>query len=832
MIRQGEALLEASPAAPNRYRVLGIVFQSQKRLLGLENSDRNRDALFDTCKELAQAPNEYADLRLEADLLLSERDLAAKNAALEERTKALAKLVARYRDTPAEAKSLMMASLIAPKLEAFALETEIFDTLSERFAGDPGVIEFIQRNLGVRRLDVLFAGTYTRRDGVSLCFPIDRMGHHCVMVFWSRERPDFEKCLKQIKEQQSKYPDRLEIYSFNLDELPDAGEATLRALDLDWTAMRLPGGRRSQAYRTYARMDPVTILTNAYGHALLTPNLNYGRGQKAQSPFKIDDTRVSHDRYLAQLQSLFIGDVLVADENSRTKRIRTKESVPVELLGAIQACFTPPPFRYRLTSAEALANYKKTETLCRDATARYPTAPDLWLVRDRRIIALLGMWNLAGEPKYLDQAVEEARASLATELPPGVEVVPRFCLAKEAIRRGDADPRSVLSDLIEATGGADAPASALAAAAVLALDAHAPDLHNRYRSRFLDAPDDGNPMLWSFVSFLRDRYHRFRLFKANYVRREGRSIRGYIVAHGEPPTTSRLPKVELKALDGHTLNLPQDTDGKLTLLMFVEPPADKAPAELSAGVRSVMKYATNLGNRHIHKELNVVAAFLCDDAKRVDALMKINEWTCQAAMVPDGLANPMVRRLGILSADRVPNVFLLRRDGTIAWQVSGLRYKAEYSHEYSVYLAMKVHAEMCETERAYRALKQRDFKKAARIFSGPFLPEKDERYRWRAPRFHGRALAQMGLKDWDAALADIDTAIDEHQQGFNHAAKLHPCDSMVEMQLTRAIILAKLGRAAEAKAARELATIPASPYPTTPYGLFHDKLKKFRLTQQ
>ena len=52
-----------------------------------------------------------------------------------------------------------------------------------------------------------------------------------------------------------------------------------------------------------------------------------------------------------------------------------------------------------------------------------------------------------------------------------------------------------------------------------------------------------------------------------------------------------------------------------------------------------------------------------------------------------------VRRLGIVSADRVANVFLLRRDGTIAWHTSGLKYKAAFSHVFSVYLAMKVQIE-------------------------------------------------------------------------------------------------------------------------------------------
>jgi len=848
--RKGKALLAASPAPANRYRVLGIVLQSQKRLLRLENSDRNRGALFDTCGKLAKAPDEYADLRLEADLLLSERDLAAKDATLQERAEALTRLIARYRDTPAEAKSLMMAALIAPKLEAFALESELFDVLSERFAGDPGVIELIQKNLGVRRLDVLFTGTFTAVDGRTLRFPIDRMGHLCMMVFWSRKTPGSETYLKQIKELQAQHPERFDVFSFNLDELPDGGEATLREMGLDWTAMRLPGGAKSQAFRTYAQKAPRGILVNAFGHALLVPLVVRKR------EFKIRSERISDERYLAQLQSLFIGDFLVTDSEGaldpalppelkmismragtqdQTRLNRTAESVPAETLRAIQACFTSPPFRYRLTPTKALANYRKAEKLCRDAVKRYPKAPNLWIVRNRGIIALLGMWNQAGEPKYLERAVQEARTSLAKSLPPGADVVPRFCLAKAALRQGDAEPESVLSAFVEKTGGADAPGSALAAAAILALDAHSLDLHSLYRGRLLKAPDDGNPMLWSATSFLRDRYHSYRLLRANYVRHERSSVygslRGYIVAHGAAPTRDRLPKVELKTPDGRALTLPRDTDGKLTLLMFVEPPADKTQTKLPKVVIKTMQYATDLRDHHVHKEVDVIAAFLCDDAKRVEAVMKANAWTCRAAMVPGGLGNPLVRRLGILSADRMPNVFLLRRDGAVAWHTSGLKYKAEFGYPFAVYLAMRVHMEVCDVETGYRALEQRDFQKAARYFSVPFVPEGDQRYRWRAPRFHGRALAYMGLKDWKAALADIDVVIEAHQQGFGRG-KACPCHAMAEMRLTRAAILEKLGRGAEAKAARQRAAVPASRHHTTPYGLFHRKLKKIRLTQQ
>ena len=209
--RNGAKLLETSLAAPNRWRVLGIVFQARTRLLGLENSDRNREALLETCAKLAQAPDEHAELRLEADLLLSEKSLSLKSADVQERTRALEELIKRYQGTPAEAKSLIIASQIASKLGALDLKKTLFTTMRERFPAHHAVIQWRREHVGSAMLEVMFAGSFERVDGVPLNFPLDLMGHLSIMVFWSQDTPEVELYLKQVKELEVQYPGRFDV---------------------------------------------------------------------------------------------------------------------------------------------------------------------------------------------------------------------------------------------------------------------------------------------------------------------------------------------------------------------------------------------------------------------------------------------------------------------------------------------------------------------------------------------------------------------------------------------------------------------------------------------
>jgi tetratricopeptide (TPR) repeat protein len=728
-----------------------------------------------------------------------------------------------------------MGALIAQKLDAPELEDAIHYALDENFSDDAEVIEFRRRYLRISRLDVTFKGTFERADGVTLRFPADAAGHLSLHIFWSANKPATDAYLNQIAEALKSRPEPIDVFSYNLDNLPDAGRSQLREKGLDWHAMKLPGGRNHQAYRTYAQGDPVAVLVNEYGLAVVRPEIVHGR------QFALDPARISESRYIAQLQSVFIGDFLIA-------------ALPAsEAHRAIDACFVAPPYRYRLTPEQAVANYRKAAKLCREAMDQQPNRTDLWQWRDRRLIALLGIWNLAHDPDALAEAVEQATAALAKDLPPEAQVVPRFCLAKDQLRRGEGDPAAVVADFVKQAGSEDASARALAAACVLALDAKSRDLHETYRTTFLER-HGSDPKFYAFTSFLRDRYHRYRLLKANHSRRE-RSTRGYIVSHGGEPTREPFPAITLKTLDGGTLELPRVDHDKMTLLLFVEPPADEQadfPARLDRkgnptkddAIRKLVGFADHLAAQHVNQSLEVVVAFVCDDAKRAAELMKRNAWAGRAAIVPGGLSNPIVQQLGILSADKLPNVFVLRRDGTVAWWASGLEYKGEFGFPFALQLGMKVHIEASEVEYGYKALTSGDYEKAARIFAGPFKPERPDRFSWRAPRHHGRAVALMGLNDWPAAAEAIDIAIDAHKlrhyrgrgprditKWREHVAGFtvkQPCNVLAQLWATKAQILVKLGRAQEAEQFRTQSQQPVEADRPDVYSAFHEKLSQLK----
>ena len=832
--RDADSLVRRYDEASNRFEVYAIKLKSLKQLFTIDDSRRNRDALFEACEELAQAPDEYSDIRLEADLLLSEAELSAKNADLQERTQALAAMVQKYKDTPGEAKCLMIATRIAPKLEAFELEQKALNALQQRFPAAPGVIGFRRAQSNAALLDVGFSGNFKRKGGTLLSFPMDRIGHNSLFYFWSKETPGLEQLFQDVKAQQGKFPGQFKVFSFNLDELPDAGESILRENGLDWTALHLSGGKESSTFEAYAQQVPAALWVNAQGRALVTNGLMFKDKLPLIPPATEDDSKRPQSianaplledcqdtkRYLAQLQSLFIGDFLVhaIDPNPGNFGKQT--------LDAIKSCFVPSPIRYRHKPEHVLKNYKKADKLCREAAANHPNAPDLWRINNYRIIALLGMWNLETNPAHLQTAMEIANSTLEAKIPPEAQVIPFFCLAKDKIRRGDATPESIPAFVLQGVDPKEASGLALAAATQVALDANAQESFAKYRKILLEKHWQDSA-LWPMTNFLRDRHHRYRFFRATHSRygfnrAERHTVGRNVAALDEPADTSRIFEALLTTLEGEEFQLPQASEGKLSLIAFMDVTLDEKAGK---NQDSFMKKFTSIQEQN--DDVNVMAAFLSQDAEQVAKYVESREWTCPVYMVPGGLNNRLLVRYGILSADVMPNVFLLRPDGSISWSISGITYPVQGSGMAArVMNAIDANLAVCQMEIAKAALDQGKYEDALNLF----LKGAREKVRgdyWGTFRYHGRTKAHIALKNWEAALEDIDLAIEAHKN-FSHG-KQHRSSTLAKLQFTRADILDQLGRKEEAAEMRKVATEPTQPHNRSPYGLYGEGLETFRL---
>ena len=55
----------------------------------------DRDELIETCKKLMEAPDEYAEMRLRADVLLTQVELAQSGASTKETAEALSNKLSR-----------------------------------------------------------------------------------------------------------------------------------------------------------------------------------------------------------------------------------------------------------------------------------------------------------------------------------------------------------------------------------------------------------------------------------------------------------------------------------------------------------------------------------------------------------------------------------------------------------------------------------------------------------------------------------------------------------------------------------------------------------------
>ena len=784
VIREAEALIKKHSSSPNRYEVLSILFRSQQMLVGLDKSSTNRKAFLATCEKLASAPNEYASLRLDADLLLTQAESARKGGDSHARSNALRPLVDRYRDTEVEAKVIRIAMIMALEFGNNTLVNDLRKVIAERMPGNLDLINFQRDKLAGQVFGAPFIGTFAWGADNTARFPMDFLGTTTAVYFWSKEEGGLEDLKELAEAWKTNVSDsevaaagRFRFVSVNLDDLPDAGESILSSHGLDWPALRMEGGKENPIYKAYCRFHPRVLRISPTGYAaMFLTSSRAGRGyeRNLQSWLARQWTRAD---YNSHLQSIFAGEFLIiptedsfdpaappewkattTKESAASKKLkRSDSSVPDEHLKEIQACFIAPPVRYVTPYDQVLENYKKADSLCRKAISSYPAAPDLWIVRNRRIVALLGLWKLKGEYRYFSDAVEEAKATIEAEPPKGADVIARFCLARESLRKADIDPEVLIRGFAEADGK-QASAPKLAVSALLALDVGERKLHEEYRRAFLDAYAE-HPAMWTITAFFLERYHRYWMYHPPFVAgwTYGRR-QGHFLGIGESEDANRSLSLELKTLDGDTVRFPKEDEEKWTIVSFV------SNAEQS---NYVARYGKFISERPVDNA-NLITVVLDDDANATRKFLESQKSPnpFPTLLVPGGLSHPVVQKLGITVDGedvepnrRVPNLLLLRPDGGIALMLSGSTMR------FNKVNVMQNVIELHDEKMVDEALSRGDIEEAKRLAfaHAPVeqLPPPDAPRNWKPkkislPHLRSRAKVYFAMGELESAATDAE----------------------------------------------------------------------------
>jgi len=806
VIRDGDEALLAAGDKPERWALLEFLFRARQKLVSIDEDPKHRVALLETCRELVKAPDEFAGLRLEADLLLSQVEQAKKGSGVGQRSDALRAFVSRYVGTPAGAKALRTAIVMGLEMGDTRLVNDLRKIIAQHYASDLEMIAFLRDHLGGQVFGVPFVGNYQRSDGKTVCFPMDALGHSTMVIFWSKDSEGVLQYLTDMaaacKLDKENIDGRLEVISVNLDQLADAGESIIRGIGADWQCLHFPDGRDNPIYRAYVRRDPLNLRVAPTGQCAMVM-----AGTTRQPPAKppeeiqqelkqiqpsedlkplIDSFRRtlirgwSNDELALHLSALMSGDFLVFDpegfdvnappeykaENHEANipvPKRTAQCVPEETLQAIQGCLIAPPRRYHASAPEIRAAYRKMRELCLKAIQDHPDAPDLWIVRNRLIIAELGLWKTDFDLARFEAAVAESRKVIDGDYLPYTQVIARFTLARHALRHPDADKGMIIDKFVISQGGQSASGSVLAAATLLALDVADQARYQMYRSYILEERTE-QPMMWIYSSFLLSRTHDYWMFQVPFTagwsfgRRES-----YEMKKGDAEEAERYLKVELPTADGKVLRIPEDLKAEYTAIYIGQPGPwrgnqreDTRPRSPSDIMRRFLSFSLE------RPDVDLWVAMLADgDVEEMRQGVQIRGAKEQPdppiLKIPGGMSHPLVHRLGLLSDQG--GVVMVDRQGRILTVLSGTIFgNAQEVLPNTVYSQ--------DEAKVVAALEKGDLAAAKKLIMEhvpPYDPDAvDERGRkLPVPRYvvqqlRARCLYYMALKDWDKALADAE----------------------------------------------------------------------------
>jgi hypothetical protein len=427
------------------------------------------------------------------------------------------------------------------------------------------------------------------------------------------------------------------------------------------------------------------------------------------------------------------------------------------------------------------------------------------VVRNRLIVALMGLWKIDANLGMLESAITEAKTALTAGYPKGCDIIARFCITRETLRDVAVNPNETLDRLIADSGGDQAPGTALAIAALLALDVADRASFEHFRELIVKNHTE-YPMMWTFSSFLLDRHHSYWLFQVpftagwSYGHREG-----FFLTKGDTEDANRILKTELHTADGKPFRIPEDLDSEWTMIVFSMPPPWMAKREevLPPSPGRVLQSLSNFAATRPQHDVKVILASMGGDAAATRTALDSSKikLDCATLTVPGGIENPLLRRLGILSEDDALNSVLVRRDGRIAIMISGLLSKDGGAGTLGNVITQ-------EDEKFVVSALDRGETQVAKdrimALAPPYDPDAVDARGKKLPKpkynfahLRARARVYVALKEWDKALADAEEVV-QHQLGTDGGMSLRTLE-LDEAEQLRDSIRKSLDQAKESR---------------------------------
>jgi len=652
VLRRGEQAEAKYPTAPNLHVIRGWMVSATEGLATLEGDAQWQEQALKLAQRIVDS-NAPPKAKVRADVLVLGSRLAQLQGDKAGVAREALAFVRRYAETDAEPDSLMYAiSMLFREEGQRGLVDQWIARLSKEHKDVPGVPTFL-RQVGAGGLvtsNRLFEAELKRLDGSTLKMPDDLLGRTVWVHFWSLSAPRVKSQLPFLKEVYDRVlrPTGQEIVGVSLDPSVRDAEKVVKELGLGWIETCSGLGMKDPTLLRYGILEsPSWLRITPDGRIMDNETVNDLKPWIENLDRAWRDT-LNHRWYRS-------GQFLLRTPVCQAPATAAPGDVPPEVMAKIRDLILLPP---ALPVSQQDQRCQEVLTLGAKAEADYPQAANLYVVRNQMMVAA---WLLGYDPlkpgwepwHHRDSDAAAAKIGqrlLAGQTPPEARLLADYFTIVAAW----SERLSTMSQAQQADEIASQISAITTRYSQMPVAAHAlvvADLQVRETGINIYIPQMAPAM--KAVTELE------RLLKARAE--ENPIVRGYLRGINWHPDLKRILKMELKRLDGSTLRLPDDMEGKVVVLRFwtVAAAPGLADGERQAGSRAELFGLTP----EQAKDVEIVAVSLDPSREDVEKFVKRGKPAWTVVWSGMGWDDPLVRKLDI---NWVPSTWVIDRSGRIS----------------------------------------------------------------------------------------------------------------------------------------------------------------------